>query len=351
MLALFAPVLFLLLASLIMLASISWPIALLQLLWATVGVGVVVLLRYWDWRSLLNYRWLTIGLYLLLLAVLGFILLRGPLVRNVRGWLVWGPLMFQPVELMKVVLILLYAQFFSYRHIFIARLGTIFASLIFFAVPAGLTLVQPDLGQTVVLFAIWLGYLLCSGLPLRRIMLLVGLLAAAGVMLWFVGLKDYHRARITAFFYPERDALGINYSLAQSKIAIGSAGPWGKGFGQGTQTQLGFLTVPSNDFILAALTEEWGWSAALAVLAAVTTLVISILRVGLRAPQNFEKFVCLGVALVVGAQFLLNAGSVTGLLPVIGIPFPFLSHGGANLLTLFLLLGMVNAIRTQSTHA
>ena len=126
----------------------------------------------------------------------------------------------------------------------------------------------------------------------------------AAIFLWFYGLKGYQRERIVGILYPEHDVLGINYSTIQSKIALGSAGVWGKGYGQGSQTQLGFLTEPESDFILAAFVEEWGYLPGLIVIFALVMLVIRILRIGANAERNFEKFVCLGVAVVFSLQFI-----------------------------------------------
>jgi rod shape determining protein RodA len=142
--------------------------------------------------------------------------------------------------------------------------------------------------------------------------------------------------------------LGINYSVSQSKIAIGSAGLWGKGYGQGMQTQLGFLSEPSEDFIFAALIEEWGVIGGLVIVAAFLFLIFQILRIGSLADENFEKFVCLGAAMMFGVQFLLNTGSATGLLPVVGVTFPFVSYGGSSMIVDFFMLSIVNSIRKTS---
>jgi rod shape determining protein RodA len=161
-------------------------------------------------------------------------------------------------------------------------------------------------------------------------------------------LKPYHRARIVGFLYPDQNALGINYSAIQSKIAIGSAGFLGQGYGQGTQAQLGFLSEPSEDFIFAAFIEEWGVAGGIVIVAAFLFLIFQILRIGLLADENFEKFICLGAAIMLGVQFLLNTGSTTGLMPVIGVTFPFFSYGGSSMLANFFTISLVNSIRKRS---
>ncbi|MBI4094240.1 MAG: FtsW/RodA/SpoVE family cell cycle protein [Candidatus Liptonbacteria bacterium] len=339
---------FLVLSSGVMLVSISRELFYLQLVWIVVGAGMVVFFSFFDWRAALNHHWVVWGLYGLALLLLLATLVFSPVIRGTRGWLLAGPLRFQPVELAKVALIFLYALYFSKRHLGIARWRYIFTSCVYFAIPAFLVALQPDLGSVLVLFGIWFGFLLVSGLPRRRLFFMLLFFAAAGFLLWQYGLADYQKERITGVFFPERDLLGINYSTRQSLIAVGSAGFFGKGFGQGTQTQLGFLTEPATDFIFAALIEEWGWLGGLLVLAAFLALIGAILKVGMLADRNYEKFICLGSATVMSWQFFLNAGSALGLVPVVGVTFPFLSYGGSSLLTNFFLLAIIHAIARRS---
>jgi rod shape determining protein RodA len=348
MFALFTPALIVLAAGLVTLASVSGQAFTAQLLWAVLGIGAILLLRMVDLRAFLTYRWILWALYAIAIALLVAVLIVAPVIRNTRSWLMFGPVGFQPVEFAKLVLILVYAGYFSRRHVAVARWRTIMESFVIFALPAGLTLLQPDLGSAVVLFSIWFGFLLFSGLPRRRVLLALAVFLIMGALGWQFALKDYHRERMVGLFYPERNALTYNYSVIQSKIAIGSAGFFGKGFGQGSQTQLGFLSEPEHDFVLSAFTEEWGVVPAALVVAAFLLLLRRILRVGSLAQRNMEKFICLGIAAVFGVHFLLNAGSAVGLMPVVGVPFPFLSYGGSHLLISMMMLGLVNVIRRNS---
>lgn len=274
---------------------------------------------------------------------------KGPLINETRSWLVFGPFNFQPVELAKISLILILARFFSRRHIAIARWKHIFTSFIFFAIPGSLVALQPDFGSGLVLFGIWIGFLLVSGLPPKRIIVATVIFIIVGFALWHMVLKDYQKERIIGVFSPDKNALSINYSVNQSKIAIGSAGFFGRGYGQGTQTQLGFLTEPSTDFIFAALVEEWGWIVGFLAIASFLAIILWILRTGSVADLNFEKFICLGAAIAFVWQFFLNIGSVLGISPVIGVTFPFLSYGGSSLLTSFFLIAIINAIARRSS--
>lgn len=296
----------------------------------------------------MNYRWFIWGLYALSVFLLLVTYLTAPVIRNVRSWLVLGPFQFQPVELAKIALILVYAAYFSRRHLGIARLKYILTSFIFFIIPAALVLLLPDLGSATILFGIWVGFLLISGLPRRRIVAGILILIVVAVLGWVYFLKPYHKARIIGVFYPEKNVLGINYQQAQSRIAIGSGGFWGKGYGQGTQVQLGFLSEPATDFVFASLVEEWGVIAGLTVIVAYLYLIWSILRTGLSSGQNFEKFLCAGTAIVFGLHFMINVGATLGLVPVVGIPLPFLSYGGSSLLTNFFLLSIITSIEHRS---
>jgi len=348
MLALFIPLGVLILSGLVVLSAVGTHFFYLQLIWVALGTGLVVLFLYVDWRAVFASRWITWGIYGLALALLLFVYLAGPVIRNTRSWIVLGPFSFQPVELMKVALIFLYAHYFSRRHLSIARWQNILASFVLFVIPAAIAVRLPDLGSAVIFFSIWFGFLLLSGLPLRRVLVTLLVFALAGGLIWTYVLKDYHRARIVGFLYPQANTLGINYSSTQAKIAIGSAGFFGKGYGQGTQAQLGFLSEPTEDFIFAALIEEWGILGGLIVLVAFCMLIYQILKIGALADENFEKFICLGVAMMFGVQFLLNAGSTTAILPVVGVTFPFVSYGGSSMIADFFLVAIVNSIRKRS---
>lgn len=336
-------------ASLLTLSSVSSAFFLQQLVWVALAVLAIAAARLVDWRGLLASPavYLPYGLAILLLIVVLFF---GPVVRNIKGWIVIGPFSFQPVELAKLALILLYGRYLARAHATIARYTTLAASAGLVIIPVALVALQPDLGSAVILMATWFGCIVASGLPRRRILAAFVLAAIAASFAWLFVLAPYQKARIVAVMNPETDPLGVNYSTNQAKIAVGSAGWFGKGFGQGTQVQLRFLTEPQGDFALAAFTEEWGIAGALAVLGAFFALVIGMLRVGAATPRNTERLICLGAALSFTVQGAINAGSTLGLLPVVGVPFPFLSYGGSSLLTSAALLGIVNAIAYRSRH-
>lgn len=335
-------------ASLLTLSSVSTAFFGQQVLWVVLALLVIIFTRYIDWRGLLASSLVYVPYIASLLLLI--VVLFGPVVRNIKGWIVLGPVSFQPVELTKVALILLYARYLSRAHATIARYTTLLTSALLVGIPVALVALQPDLGSAVILIGTWFGCIVASGLPKRRIFaaLLVAIMGAA--LAWQFVLAPYQKDRITGVLHPERDPLGVNYSTNQAKIAVGSAGWFGKGYGQGTQVQLKFLTEPQGDFALAAFTEEWGIVGALVILGAFLALVIGVLRVGMSTHRNVEKFVCLGIALSFTVQAAINAGSTLGLLPVVGVPFPFLSYGGSSFLTSAALIGIVNAIAYRSRH-
>ena len=348
MLALFLPVGIIVAAGLVMLCALSPHLFFMQLIWVSLGMMLVFVFLFIDWRSVFNFRWIIWGCYGLGVFLMMFASLHGPIIRNTRSWLTLGPFTIQPVELVKIALIFLYANYFSRRHLAVARWQTMLSSFIFFIIPAAIAVMLPDLGSVTIFAAIWFGFLLLSGLPLKRIIasILIFLLAAGFV--WVYVLRGYHRARIIGYFSPQQSSLGVNYSMIQSKIAIGSAGLWGRGYGQGTQAQLGFLSVPTEDFILSSFIEEWGIAGGLFILAVFLFLIFKILSIGMLADKNFEKFICLGTATMFGMQFLLNAGSATGITPVVGVTFPFFSYGGSSMIVDFFLLAIINSVRQQS---
>jgi len=340
-------VLFLALASLVSLLSAKTDLFWKQLIWWIIGIFLLFLIIRFDWRPFINYRGVVLGIYLTIIVLLLLTFLFAPTIRGTKGWLVLGSFQLQASELAKLALIILYAIFFSRRHIGIARISNLAISFVYFFIPAILVAIQPDFGSVLILFFIWFGFLLISGIRWRHLALLLIIFIVSGFLIWHNVLKDYHKERITGILFPERDPLGINYSVIQSKIAIGSAGIFGKGFGQGTQTQLGFLPEAQTDFIFAAIIEEWGLISAIFLIGAFVVLIFRIIKIGLTSNNNFNRFICLGASLLFITHFVLNVGFNLGLTPVIGVTFPFLSYGGSSLLTNMILIGIIQSINVR----
>ncbi len=334
--------------SLLMLSSIGGELFSQQLMWSILGIILIFLFAQIDWRAFSSYRWIVFGVYLFSLALLILTFFFAPIIRNTRSWLVFGPFQFQVSELVKVAMIIFFAYYFSKRHIGIAHFSNIFRSFIYVAIPAVFVFFQPDMGTMIVLVGLWVGFLLVSGLHWKHIGLGLLILVVLLTLGWNTVLQDYQRERIIGLFQPNYDPLGVNYSTIQSKIAIGSGGFWGKGYQQGTQVQLGFLPEAGTDFIFSAFIEEWGLFGGLVLLALFFFLIFRIIAAGLAAENNFSRFICLGTAIMFLLQFIINVGSATGLLPVIGLTFPFFSYGGSSILVNSMLVGIVQSTRAHS---
>lgn len=318
-----------------------------QSLWYGIGFLFIFLIIQFDWRAFIGNRGAILGIYFLAIVLLIITYFFAPTIRGARAWLSIGSFQFQTAEFSKLALIIVLASFFSRRHISIARISNLLISFVYFAIPAGLIALQPDFGSALILFFVWLGFLLISGIRWRHLLVAMIIFSIIGSIMWQGVLKDYQKERISGIFFPERDALGINYGVIQSKIAIGSAGFFGKGFSQGTQTQLRFLPEAQTDFIFAAFIEEWGVLGGLLILAAFLFLILKIIGIGLETDNNFNRFVCLGTAVLFGVQFILNAGSNLGITPVIGVTFPFLSYGGSSVLINLILIGIIQSVAAR----
>ncbi len=333
--------------SLIVLKSIAPSLFFFQLLWIVLGLGAMLFFVFLDPRIVTASPRLLWGFYGFVFVLL-LVSLLSPTVRETQSWIRFGVFNFQPVELMKISLILLFAYYFSRRHVEIGIWSTIVISFLLVILPIGVVALQPDLGSALILGATWFGFLLLSGLPWKRLAVMIVLLVIGLFFMWQFILRGYQKERIMNVFYPEQHALTFNYNVIQSKIAIGSAGWWGKGYGQGSQVQAGFLPEAQTDFIFAALVEEWGWIIGTLVIGCFLWFMLEILKIGQNADQNVERFICLGTVVMLLIQFFLNIGSVLGISPVIGVPFPLLSYGGSSLVTLLLLLGIIHGISLRS---
>ncbi|MBU6142295.1 rod shape-determining protein RodA [Patescibacteria group bacterium] len=336
-------VLFIFCAGLLSLASAARNLFWLQIGWGVLAGALILFAANFDWRSFIGYKWFIFGIYAFSMLLLIATDLFAPSVLGHRGWLPLGPIRFQTSELAKLALILVLSYFFAKRHVGIAYFKTLFISFVYFVIPATFILITRDMGTALILFGIWFGYLLVSGIRWRHLFYATIIGVIGLTLLWHFGLKQYQKDRIIGLFNPQQDPLGMNYNVIQAKIAVGSAGIFGKGFGQGTQTELGFLPVAQTDFMFAAFTEEWGLVGISLVLLAFSIMLYRIVRIALGSDNNFFKLVALGASLMFLLHFIVNTGSNLGIMPVIGVSFPFLSYGGSNLVISALLIGIVQS--------
>jgi rod shape determining protein RodA len=299
-------------------------------------MGVVVLV---DYRKL--ERWAP-ALYVGALILTASTLVFAPVTRGNRSWLVYGPLSLQPAEFAKLGLILMMARYFQ-RHPpgRLDRLRDLFGPGLILAAPVGIILLQHDLGVAVLTLLIGATYLLFVRIPARAWAVVGAAALAALAGLWRFGFKDHQRNRILDFLDPSRDPLASGYQAIQSRIAVGSGGLLGKGWTEGTQTQLRFLPTQHTDFAFSVLAEEWGFLGSTLVLSLYLGLLLWGLVVARQSKDSFGALLAVGV---VGALFwpaLINIAMVLGLAPVIGVPLPLISYGGSALIVTLIGVGLL----------
>jgi rod shape determining protein RodA len=313
-----------------------------QLIWLTLGAGIIVAGFGFDYQQL---RTAAPWLYLATIALLVVVLIFGKEINGSRRWLSLLGFRFQPSELMKIVIVVQLAAYFSSQEMTAYPSGSkLVPALAITGLPVVLILVEPDLGTALTVAAIAFTVIFFAGIRWRYIAAFLGASAASLWPVWNYVLKPYQKERILICLRPDLDPLGAGYHIRQSKIAIGSGKVWGKGFLEGTQNKLHFLPEKHTDFIFSVWAEEWGFVGSVAVLVLFGLLIYSLLRVARRSKDRFGLLLAVGMAGLIFWQVLVNIGMVIGLLPVVGITLPFVSYGGSSLLTLCLAIGIVENV-------
>jgi len=316
-----------------------------QLIIVSLSLFLCLFFSLIDYRLWRNSSYLIVALYLILLLSLFFVFVFGRSWGGSLGWFSLGNFNIQPAEFMKIALILVLAKYFSSRHLEIWQWRHIFISGIFVALPMSLTILQPDLASALIFLFIWLGIVLLSGIRIKQILILFLIFSLLALLSWNFVLKPYQKERLISFLNPESDIRGSGYNMRQSLIAIGSGGLLGKGLGWGTQTQLKFLPAAKTDFIFASLAEEVGLMGVLIVFITFGLLFWRLSLLALNAPNNFAYLFISGFLIKLIIETSVNLGMNLGLLPIAGLPLPFLSYGGSHLMADFLALGIIFNIR------
>src|SRR3989344_2034463 len=311
-----------------------------QLIWVLISVVIFFVASRIDWRFLRRSS-VVVGLYTVSFVALLGLFIFSSAVKGAQSWFSLGLFAIQPVDLVKLVLVITLAKYFSRRHIEIANYRHIIVSGVYALVMFGVVALQPDFGSAIIIFLIWFGMVLVSGLSLKHLAIVLGTGVATFVMLWFFVFAPYQKERVLTFVDPERDIRGAGYNPIQSMVAVGSGGVVGKGVGYGTQSRLEFLPEYETDFIFAAFAEEWGFIGALLLFIFFGIVIWRILVTAARGSTNFETFFGIGVAVLFMSHFIVNVGMNIGLLPVTGVTLPFMSYGGSHLVTEFLALGIL----------
>jgi rod shape determining protein RodA len=319
-----------------------------QFLAVAIGlVGALVLARL-DYRHL---RTSALFIYAGGLALLGASLVFGTASRGGGRWFTVGALSFQPIELAKVTLAIFLASYLARlahkRLTWTAFIGSGAAT----AAYVGLTLLQPDFGSAMVLVAMWLAAVLFCGLPKRAWWILILTFVTASAALWSFGLKPYQRDRIASFIDPSLDPYGASYNVAQARIAVGSGGLFGKGIGEGSQARLRFLPEASTDFMFAVLGEELGFVGLALVLGFFGLLMSRFVRIGMQSDDAFAGILLVTLLAMIAFHLLVNAGMNLGIMPVTGIPLPFLSAAASSVICMFLAVGLAQSVAVHGRQA
>ncbi len=318
-----------------------------QLFFFGIGFILMIIISFFDFRLLKNNSYLILILYFLSLLTLIGVLFFAPVIRGKRGWYKFGIMSFDPIEPMKIILLILLAKYFSMRHVEMYRFRHIVFSGIYVLLPSFLIFFQPDMGAILILLLLWLATLIVSGIKIRHFLILCFCAILLFVFSWQFLLKNYQKERIIGFIFPN-DSLGVSWSQNQAKIAIGSGHLWGKGLGRGSQVQYGFLPELHTDFIFAAIAEEFGLVGALFIFLLYFLLIWKIIKIATKSQSNFPRLFASGFVVLLISHFFINIGMNLGMLPVIGIYLPFISYGGSGLVAMFLGLGIIQSIKVNS---
>jgi len=318
-----------------------------QIYWLILGIAALFLIVSFD------YVWLSrfsLPLYSVGIVFLMIVFITGRTGMGAQRWLNLGPISFQPSEFFRLIYIIMLSQHISMTKSPVSTISLlrIFFLIVFF--PFILLVKQPDLGTSLIILAIFVFLIIIKGLQKKVgiLFVIIGLISLPflGNILWG-GLKDYQKSRIVAFMEPEADPAGVGYHLNQSKITVGSGNFFGKGYMQGTQGPFRFLPEKHTDFIFAVFAEEWGFLGSLLLSFLYLLLILRGLDTAKKAKDEFGRLLALGITFMFLTYFFVNVGMTLGIMPVVGIPLPFMSYGGTALLSNLLSIGVLISIRTR----
>jgi len=322
-----------------------------QLLYLLLGILAVQFfsrstgyLWYRDEKAVKVLYWASLGVLVLVLLV-------GSKVNGARSWFDFGLFSLQPADGVKILFMLFLAHFYERRHIYIKHPAVLVTPILGLLAVSGLLLMQPDFGTMIIFIAIWFCITMAAGLWWRHIVLLLGSVALFGLISWIFVFAPYQKARITSFINPERDPYGSGYNVIQSKVAIGAAGLWGAGVGEGTQGRLGFLPEHHTDFVFASFAEEWGAVGGSVVILAYVSLVVALLISAYYSERVVDSLYLVGFATMMGVHGAIHIGMNMGLLPVTGLPMPFMSFGGSHILAESIGLGIALSMIARQAPA
>ncbi len=316
-----------------------------QLIALAIGLIIAIALMLWNYRLLQSYA----GTLFAFGGVLLFsVLLFGVNRRGTTGWFDLGLVDVQPVEIAKIVLVIALAALLARRRQRLIRLKEVLITGVPVAIYVLLVMLQPDFGSAALMVGVWLVLILMAGLDRKVLLVMIGLGLVAAALSWTVVFQDFQKERILTFIQPERDPLGIGYNVTQARIAIGSGRVWGRGLGFGSQSQLQFLPEAQTDFIFAAIAEELGFVGVALVVGSFVLFFWRLRAMLLRSRDDFTMFLLLGLGALLGIQVIVNIGMNLGMLPVTGLPLPYVSYGGSSLIASFMVFGIMESVAIRS---
>ena len=317
------------------------------LVWAGLAIIAFLVAAVFDYRWLKTFAW---PLYFVNLGLLVLSLAIGTGVGGTARWVTIAGMQFQFSELAKVLMAVVLANWMSSRESRVSGLLTIVGAAALIAPPIVLVAMQPDLGTSLVFGAMLMGTLFISGASIRWLSVAAAAIVAAIPFAWTYVLRDYQKQRLISFLDPTADPQGSGYHVIQSMIAVGSGGLFGKGLTNGTQNQLDFLPVQSTDFVFSILAEELGFVGAIVVFLLFAALIWRILLAAWHSEDAFGLAFAGAIASMIIFQVLVNVGMTIGIMPVTGIPLPFITHGGASLISIALGLGVLQSINLRQVR-
>ncbi len=306
--------------------------------WVGIGFVLLVIAMSIDYHVLLD---LSVMMYLAGIVSLISVFFIGVQRGGAANWIQIGPWQFQPSEFAKLATALFIARYLAGLNMRVLELRQIVTTIAIVGLPVILVAVEPDMGGAAMFMPLVVGMLLVAGVRIRLLITAAVVALVLGAGLWTFGMHGYQKQRVLTFIYPERDPLGAGYQVRQSKIAVGSGQLTGKGYMQGTQSQLRFLPARHTDFILSVLAEEWGFAGVLTVFSLYALYITSAARIAMRARDRAGIFLVVGLVSVTCFHVLYNSAMVVGFVPITGIPLPFLSYGGSFTMVNFISTGII----------
>ena len=322
-----------------------------QLVWIFVALVAFFVSSKIDFR-ILKRTSVIVFLYTASVFALFSLFMIGSISNGAKSWINLGLFSIQPSDPAKLILILLLSKYFSRRHMEIANIRHLLVSGVYTFIMFILVALHPDFGSAITIFSIWFGMVLFSGISKKHLfaVFMMGLIIFVGA--WNFAFKEYQKNRILNFINPSADTRGSGYNARQAMITVGSGELFGKGIGYGTQSRLQFLPEYQTDFIFAAFAEEWGFIGVMLLIGLFMLIIGRILYIASKGETNFEILFGIGLAIFFMSHLTINIGMNIGLMPVTGIPVPFMSYGGSHLVTEFVGLGLLMSMRrySRATH-